>query len=153
MREILYRGKNKFNNREWVDGFLLRGTFYYDDSEMFAIVPIDNTFYPRGEISSWEEVIPETVGQFTGLFDKNGIAIFEGDIVKLDESVKEIFNVKDGPIEYIGGCFLVGGNDGNILASLHTLSDIDWALRGSVIGNIHDNPELLEGDNINETNI
>ena len=147
MREILFRGKNKFNNGEWVEGSILRGTFYYDNREMFAIVPIDNTFYPRCEISSWEEVIPETVGQFTGLFDRNGIAIFEGDIVQLDEDVKEIFNVKDGPIKYIGGCFLVDGkgeNNGTMLSSLHTLVDISWVLRGVVIGNIHDNPELLE---------
>lgn len=142
MREMLFRGKTK--DSLWFNGSLLRGTNYYDDREIFAIVPIDNTFYPRCEISSYEEVIQETVGQFTGLFDKNGIAIFEGDIVQLDEDVKEIFNVKDGPIEYIGGCFLVGGNGGDILASLHTLSDIHWALRGSVIGNIHDNPKLIE---------
>ena len=132
MREILFRGKRTDNN-EWVEGF------YQEYPEGYVHI--------QNAANDWFPVIPKTVGQFTGLTDRSGKKIFEGDIVKLDEDVKEIFNVKDGLIKYIGGCFLVDGkgrNNGSMLASLHTLVDINWVLRGVIIGNIHDNPELLE---------
>lgn len=85
------------------------------------------------------EVIPETIGQYTGLKDKNGKEIYEGDIVKIDkEDYKYI-------VKFYDGCF-VGINkydehyeQAKILGNLFTLEL-------EVIGNIHDNPELLGGE-------
>lgn len=112
MRDILFRGKRK-DNGEWVEGVAFPG-------EDWSITicrrnPIDGSF-------DGYEVDPASVGQYTGLTDKNGTKIFEGDIVlKLTRSGEKLCEVRFG-------------NDKNI----------------EVIGNIHDNPELLKGDAENE---
>lgn len=137
MREILFRGKRE-DNGEWVEGFLIGR---YDPMQKENI--IKNAFIDNGTcFYDPDKVIPETIGQFTGVYDKNGKRIFEGDIVKLEEDVRTFFRIRNGEVYFIGGSFLVGDNGHNLLSTLYALSNQEWILRGEVIGNIHDNPEL-----------
>lgn len=139
MREILFRGKRDRYGREWVYGSLIqtgkfccilepensdRYDYPYLDADLGTIdgqaIPID----------------PLTIGQYTGLNDKNGNKIFEGDILKSDlcaELLLVIFN--EGC-----GAFQVLFNDGYSEGFLEHYSDINHL---QIIGNFHDNPELL----------
>ena len=139
MRELLFSGKRKYGG-EWVEGYL---------AELKAVdnkyAPVKTVIFPVGARCNWfdkymydtEEVIPETVRQYTGLTDKNSKKIFEGDIVK----------------GYWGTVFVVY-YDKDYLQYRAKLSngsnrEIDYygdSTELEVIGNIHDNPELLEKD-------
>ena len=132
-RQILFRGKT-IEKDEWVEGYLVQGQWYYADSPMTVIIPTDITFYPRCEISSYEDVDPKTVGQWTGLVDKNGKKIFEGDIVECtvtyDVGCYPYSITESREVVYRDGCFY----------PLHRCE------RNSceVVGNKWDNPELLK---------
>lgn len=138
MREILFRGKCELSGL-WNTGSLVK---YKDDygNEEYHIVQTDKGYVV---------VIPETVGQFTGLTDKNGKRIFEGDIIKTKKYGKIVgySNVNDYDIfvvKYEPAVFrLDNHNRGFNLVGKGT----DY----EVIGNIHDNPELIGSDK-NEQN-
>ena len=144
-REILFRGKciedNCDERGKWVYGYLVHGT-YFDDSEMTIIVEPDVTFYPGCEMSGFEIVDRETVGQYTGLKDKNGNKIFEGDV--LDDEPYGI-----AVIGYSKSSFNYRYVD-DLPTQTHSIDCYEFGTcvdMCEIIGNVHDNPELLvEGE-------
>ena len=136
MREILFRGKRK-DNGEGVYGY-----YEFYNGGHYINVQTDRVNSGGYPIREFIEVIPETVGQYTGLTDKNGKKIFEGDFFRIDEDVKMTFKIYDGEVLYERGGFHI--DTSNLLNSLNSIADIYGALRGEVIGNIHDNPNLLK---------
>lgn len=139
MREILFRGKRK-DNGEWVYGYFVKAADYlYTDKTVHVILPLSTVLYPHGEFDEIVEIIPETLGQWIGLCDKNGTKIFEGDVVKYQIGS-----------DYILG--RIGWNETHLAYTILVITDtrlyyyIDEGLGSDmeVIGNIHDNPELME---------
>lgn len=134
MCEKLFRGK-RTDNGEWVCGDLLQDV----ESGICAIVSYVNL---GGNIHDLSEscifaVIPETVGQYTGLTDKNNVKIFEGDIVTGYFNYEKII----GYIFYGGNAHFFIQRDGILGIGL---DNADCWLE--VISNVHDNPKLLGGD-------
>lgn len=130
MREILFRGKRKDNNNPWIYGHLHKMDGYGTGYTEYGI-QVQDTSTSR----PWSvQVIPETVGQYTGLTDKNGRKIFEGDIVLMPKygggKHKTVVYFKNGK-------FAVDGSN-------YHFKDI-CPKQMEVAGNIHDNPELLKG--------
>lgn len=144
MREILFRGKRKGNGK-WICGFLVpKETNSYADGFLIIDGALNydelDDYQPSYSVYS---VVPETVGQYTGITDKNGKKIFEGDIVKREyilwhSETKKTRETQIGVVSYSNKdcsfcldkvCYLGKSCNGDTL---------------EIIGNIHDNPELLE---------
>lgn len=133
IREILFRGKC-CTTGEWVEGFL--GIEVLDD---YVIQQFSFDEYFASECIDQYSVKLETVGQYTGLTDKNGKKIFEGDILEgdLEDSLDPGAKWRS---EIIWGKF-----GWNCKSNKISLPMDEYDIReGEVIGNIHDNPELLE---------
>ena len=123
-REILFRGKRAYNNK-WVYGDLIQD-FSYEKHNYYIG---DNDCNEVGDVFYQEnEVIPETIGQYTGLKDKNGKDVYEGDKVKAKFYGKEVV----GEIGFNSGCFLLW-NSCVSDNQLFIFTDIE------VIGNIYEN--------------
>lgn len=136
-REILFRGK-RIDNGEWV-----YGCYYFLNGETF-IIPYDKFAgdEPISEALSDYCVIPETVGQFTGLTDKNGNKIFEGDIINQNGKVNNgSSGCKVVSHKRIAKCDVSSSGTNMYLSNYR--SDIHSSTI-EVIGNIHDNTELLK---------
>ena len=123
MREILFRGK-RTDDYEWIEGSLC--TTIPSDEDFYTISYFDFQGYYIEE-----KVIPETVGQYTGLTDKNGKKIFEGDIVK-GTFLGFTVPIKD----YV---FSISWQEDVTGYRANYFENVE------VISNIHDNPELLKG--------
>lgn len=151
-REILFRGK-RIDNGEWVEGYF--GKYFDGDEEVICIaLPTKETL--AGSLCY--EVDPSTVGQSTGLTDKNGRKIFEGDVLR--EPAKNGWEKEN----FVGFEVFWHDNDscdrhiGWQMNRLHFYGAIggadiypisfrpEWAKRMVVIGNIHDNLEFVEGE-------
>lgn len=130
MREILFRGKRK-DNGEWVYGDLMHKHYNFNTEATKVI---------HNNIMKYK-VIPETVGQYTGLTDKNGNKIFEGDIIDTPDRLIEVVWLNANSQFDLN--FVKFAHDKRIInfrgiemRNLHSYE---------IIGNIHDNPELLKG--------
>ena len=123
-RDIVFRGKSK-STGEWVEGSLIG-----NDGIVGKIVEFEEDYFCT---EFWYKVDPETVGQFTGMTDKKGKKLFEGDVYSMGEK-NILYVVIFDKSQFIGK--QVGNRS---LAGLeYWKSDIE------IIGNIHDNPELLK---------
>ena len=153
MREILFRAKRK-NWRElpkeewWVEGSYHHQTDYYGESCDKNYI-IDGTETDMEGYGEHYEIDPETLCQFTGLKDKNGNKIWENDIVLLREEIQDYewkATVKFGNpnCEYNWGWQLVPIGECDMNKDILLWIDMEIA-SCEVVGNIFDNPELLEG--------
>lgn len=130
MREILFRGK-RTDNGEWVYGYV-DTAFTIDENRK-----VKSRYFTAVDCLGWSSqviVSDETIGQYTGLTDKNGVKIFEGDIVRaVTQSTKiyiEAVTFKNGAFWY---------KNWSWFKFQFKFENVE------VIGNIYDNPELLEG--------
>lgn len=134
MREILFRGKRQ-DNSEWVEGVPIKnhiGTFIcFDENPHYCHQ------YGYMEIDKIIQVVPETVCQLAGLTDKNGVKIWENDILRMfyEDGETDI-----GTIRYTDECVRFQYYEANLIGY-----GIDITCHMEVIGNIFDNPELVEG--------
>ncbi len=145
MREILFRGK-RTDNDEWAYGNFVMDATEQVQREHIPLDPIlADGFIRRYDLAQLKIVMHEvdrkTVGQYTGLTDKNGKRIFEGDILSERPSMnsvafigKVVFNEDAAAFQIVfdtGRAFVLGA----------------YSKSYTVIGNIHDNPELMKGEN------
>lgn len=152
MREILFRGKDS-KTKNWVCGYYFKAVEHWTNKgiheDWIACTAIQNGGMCNVCIKF--PVLKDTVGQFTGVTDKNGKKIFEGDIVKCDVWLFE----KKGVVEFGRGTFDSGIykytgfylREANGEIDHNPIYNFDEEYENClvVIGNIHDNPELLEG--------
>ena len=124
MREILFKAKTLDDKPRWVEGYYSKTVLYGAEGyEEHIPVISDEDYY-------WYKINPETLGQFTGIKDKNDVKIFEGDIVRAD-------NGHTGYVIFRYGSFVKE-------CSCHYKTNKLYGDNETVIGNIYDNPELLE---------
>ncbi len=144
-RKALFRGK-MVGTREWVYGT----TAYYEDVESSPTYIVKTGTDDGKNYFPFYEVIPESIGQYTGLTDKNGTKIFEDDIIKVRQLDSPNFEkakicygeYKEDDTYYLG--FYAELNNGmqlSLVGGKSVVSNLESFFE--VIGNIHDNPELF----------
>lgn len=145
MREILFRGqtrrygeKVRLNGEKIKSNWVYGGIFPQNGDGDFAII------YQQKPTIEKYPVYADTVGQYTGMKDKNGKRIFEGDITAFNDSDGELTNYE---ILWFKNKWVVRESNYNAVDDL----DLFFCERSTVIGNIYDNPELL-GDEENDSN-
>ena len=149
MRDIIFRGK-RIDSGEWVEGQTIV-VIHQDDNDLIFMPqhgedvkadPMeDNDRALTSIYGNYYQILPQTVGQYTGLTDKNGKKVFEGDILKEYGSPPEhsLMVVKNAGF----GCFLEFYFCGE-RCNTEQIHYPTWLSYDEVIGNIHDNPKLLE---------
>ena len=163
MREILFKAKRK-DNGEWIEGYYAKVKDYLTERDVHVIFPLDAELFPHGEFTGAEEIIPETVCQYTGITDKDGKKIFENDIIATrkngtrTERLKGYYGVdSDGYPQKVPG--YTGVSEYHYPCQIDCYAVVKFSklhgfyLEGSdmfvaaicnkVAGNIYDNPEFL----------
>lgn len=144
MREILFRGKTPYGI--WFYGDHIKDRIETDGKPNEYIMIRFFSIFEGLKIENYEFIIPETIGQYTGLKDKNGKMIFEGDCCSVSlASGKEV----EASVEFKDGCFILRFNQPIVCES----GGLRWSdylkcytinHAVEIIGNVHDNPELLK---------
>lgn len=143
MKDILFRAKTT-NGNIWVDGYYveINNQYQYKHLIVLSDAEIDeNSFQMTEDIIGFVEIDIDTLGQYTGLKDKNDKKIFEGDIVRAKDSF--FYNDGNYKIVYMKGSFIALDKDESEEVTFGKDVSLDAF---EVIGNIHDNPELLKGE-------
>lgn len=131
MKERLFKGKRK-DTGEWTEGY-----FFKIWDRVFLLWGM------TGDSPNMEEVIPETVGQYTGLLDKHGNKIFEDDIIKVNITQAEDRKTY-GDCAYKIGVIVYNEDFALFTCKNNFMNFTNWAFNDyEVIGNFHDNKELL----------
>lgn len=138
MRTIKFRGR-RIDNGEWVYGYFVGTT-----DSVAIIIPFEKVNYDVGYIGDSEccYCFPETIGQYSGLYDKNGSEIYEGDIIASEDYSQARHYVRYLEDEAMFIAMFIGSP----LQEWCTVRQ-SWIDKFGkrIIGNIHDNPELLKG--------
>lgn len=143
MREIKFRGK-RLDNKAWVYGWYYEAINYLDGNTKPMIawinqVPLPiNRMIPAFEPIEWE-IIPKTLGQYTGLKDKNGKEIYEGDILQYINGTKQVIRYNANEVSFKG-------------YNLNTLSNPQFGCKitkeicskAEIIGNVFDDGDILD---------
>lgn len=137
-REIEFRGK-RVDNGEWIYGVPITDEATNDAYIITSTAGASLKSEINNMCATGFRVIRNTVGQYTGLTDKNGTRIFEGDIVRYNDTLHEVIFCK------ISGCAFFGITMPD-RGEIWNFDGITRADRMEVIGNIYDNPELLKGE-------
>lgn len=137
-REIKFRGKSIYDE-EWLYGSLVK-----IEKDRYAVIPPLNDIEIGKSIGMYE-VCLETVGQFTGLFDKNGKEIYEGDIVKFHFMTSSPSTTKLFPTAKFFGEIITNKYNQWAIFSDGMEIHIENAIKhGEIAGNIYDHPELIK---------
>lgn len=164
MREILFRGK-RVDNGEWITGYYIKTNHHWHSRGIHEDWIVVDTIQNGGwcNVRGKYAVIPETIGQYTGLTDKNGTKIFEGDIIRYADMydyncyLESLDNTETYDKCDFGDIWTVDEVVYGIKIGYPAfdLNKHEWDCNGlselnesgnffyEVIGNIHDNPELL----------
>lgn len=133
MREIKFRGK-RLDNGEWV-----YGDYHHRAGGVHCIIDMQPDFQGK-VVYVVIQVAPDTIGQFTGLHDKNGKEIYEGDII-----VSEDYSHARHDVRYIDdeAMYVAMIIDSSLMEYCYIRQSWIDKFSKKIIGNIHDNPELL----------
>lgn len=147
MRDIKFRGK-RLDNGQWVYGYLIKLKVYKpknQDERCGEVIEVPACFIQPFSHEDYEteyryEVDPETVGEYTGLEDKNGVGIYERDVLSLNGDI-DLWSTLCGVVEFRRGAFISAYN----WKDKEKYDYLEGVYKDrEVIGNIDDNPELME---------
>lgn len=136
MREMLFRGQQrKKGEKVRLDGSPVESSWFYGNGVLQSRGQ-SSIIYQTEPVFSKHSVYSDTLGQYTGVTDKNGTKIFEGDIVRYGDTIHEVVFEQRNGTAYFGLAY--SKNETLPFGHYQDLRQIE------VIGNIYDNPELLE---------